>query len=179
MDNPRPEKVAIVDDLKKRLAESSAVLISEYRGLKVSELEALRRDLRAKGAEIKVFKNTLVRIAAREGGHEVIEPLLEGPTALTFVSDDAAVVAKSLREFARTQPALVIKGGLLGGKRLGVEETLALADLPSREVLLARLAGGFAAPLQSFAGLVKALPQNFAYALSALVEKRQGDSSTE
>jgi large subunit ribosomal protein L10 len=177
MENPRPEKVAIVDELKRRLGESSAVLISEYRGLKVSELEALRKELRSKGAEIKVFKNTLVRIAARESGHEVIEPLLEGPTALTFVSDDAAVIAKSLREFARTQPALVIKGGLLGGKRLGVDETLALADLPSRDVLLSKIAGGFAAPLQNFAGLVKALPQNMAYALAALVEKRQGDST--
>lgn len=177
MEHPRPAKVAIVGDLKSRLAQSTAVLVSEYRGLKVAELEELRKDLKSKGAEIKIFKNTLVRIAARESGNEVMEPLLEGPTALTFVSNDVAVIAKSLRDFARTRPALVIKGGLLSGKRLGVTETLALADLPSREVLLARLAGGFAAPMQNLAGLLNALPQNFAYALSALAAKRDVEAS--
>ena len=172
MENPRPEKVVIVDELKERLQGSSAVLVAEYRGLKVSELEELRRELRSKDAEIKVFKNTLVRIAARESGNEVMEPLLEGPTALTFVHGDAAVAAKSLREFSKTRPALVIKGGVLSGRRIDANETLALAELPPREVLLARLAGGIAAPMQNFAQLLKAVPQSLAYGLSALVAKK-------
>ncbi len=173
MEQPRPEKVAIVEELKNRFGDSAAVLVTEYRGLKVAELEELRRELRSKGAEIKIFKNTLVRIAASQSGNSVVEPLLEGPTALTFVKNDPAAIAKSLREFAKTRPALILKGGLMGGKRLGVEETLALADLPSREVLLAQFAGALAAPMQKFAGLLKALPQNFAYALQALVEKNE------
>lgn len=172
MEQPRPEKVAIVEELKERFDSSAAVLVTEYRGLKVSELEELRRELKAKGADIKVFKNTLVRIAASQSGNSVVEPLLEGPTALTFVKDDPAAIAKSLREFAKAKPALVLKGGLMGGKKLGVEETLALADLPSREVLLAQFAGALSAPMQKFASLLKAVPQNFAYALQALIDSK-------
>lgn len=177
MDNPRPEKVAIVNELKDRLGSSAAVLVSEYRGLKVSELEKLRKELRSKGSEIKIFKNTLVRIAVRESGNEAMESLLGGPTALTFVQSDAAEAAKTLREFSKTYPALVIKGGLLSGKKLNSDETLALADLPSRDVLLARFAGLLASPMQSFASLLKAVPQSFAYALSALVEKKSSEDN--
>ena len=170
MENPRPEKVAVVDEVKDRLNASSAALLTEYRGLSVGQLAQLRRQLREAGGEMKVYKNTLVRFAARDLGLE-IEELLTGPTAIAFVDGDPVNVAKALRDFARTNPALVVKGGLLGEKALSAAETTALADVEPREVLLARLAGGIAAPMQQFAGLLQALPRNFAYGLSALIEK--------
>ena len=173
MDNPRPEKVAVVDEVKERLDSSSAAILTEYRGLTVAEIATLRRALTAAGGDYKIYKNTLVRFAARDKGLE-IEDLLVGPTAIAFVDGDAAAVAKALRDFARTNPNLVVKGGLLGTGVLSAAETTALADLPSRDVLLARIAGGLAAPMQQFAGLLQALPRNMAYGLKALIEKGGG-----
>jgi large subunit ribosomal protein L10 len=177
MENPRPEKVAVVDEVRERFTSSSAALLTEYRGLDVSALGELRRALRDAGGEYKVYKNTLVRFAAREAGLE-IEELLTGPTAIAFVVErpdgapaDAVLVAKALRDFARTYPALVVKGGIMDDRSLSADDAKALADVEPREVLLARLAGGLAAPMQQFAGLLQALPRNFAYGLSALIEK--------
>lgn len=174
MDNPRPEKVAAVEQVRSRLAEADAVIVTEYRGLKVKDLEALRRSLAPLGGEYRVYKNTLARIAAAQAGTDGFSELLVGPTGLAFVKGDAAAVAKALREFARTNPALVIKGGLLGRSVLSPEATASLADLPSREQLLASLAGALAAPLQGFAGALAALPRNFAYGLAALRDQRAG-----
>ncbi|HZT66546.1 MAG TPA: 50S ribosomal protein L10 [Acidimicrobiales bacterium] len=174
MDNPRPEKVAVVDEVSERLRSTSGAILTEYRGLKVGELAQLRRALREVGGEYKVYKNTLVRFAVRDLGLAELEELLTGPTAVAFVDGDAAAVAKALRDFSRTNPALVVKGGLLGGKILSAERTSALAELPSREVLLARFAGGLAAPLQQLAGLIAALPRNFAYGLKALIDQGGG-----
>jgi large subunit ribosomal protein L10 len=171
LENPRPEKVAVVTEVRERFDSADAALLTEYRGLSVTELAALRRSLRESGAEYKVYKNTLVRRAANDAGITELETLLVGPTAIAFVNGDAAVAAKALKDFARTAPALVIKGGLLGKRLLSPQDASALAELPSREVLLARLAGGLAAPMQKFAGLLQALPRNFAYGLSALIEK--------
>jgi len=171
---PRPEKVAVVDEVKLRLAESSAAILTEYRGLSMARMAELRRLLSAAGGEYKVYKNTLVRRAANESGLGVVEPLLEGPTAVAFVTGDVAAVAKVLRDFARTNPNLIVKGGLVGTSLLDARSTTALAELPSREVLLAQLAGALAAPMQRFAGLLKAVPQSFAYGLSALIEARGG-----
>lgn len=168
---PRPEKVAVVNEVRARLESSSAAILAEYRGLKVKDMQALRRSLRDAGGEIKVYKNTLVRFAAREAGLDELEALLEGPTAIAFVHKDAAAVAKALRDFARTNPALVVKGGVLGDKVLSPSDATALAELPSREVLLARIAGAFAAPMVQFAGLLQALPRNFAYGLKALIDQ--------
>jgi large subunit ribosomal protein L10 len=172
MDNPRPEKVAVVAEVRERFVDSDAVILTEYRGLKVKELATLRRSLTPSGGDYKVYKNTLVRFAARDAGLEGLESLLEGPTGVAFVKGDAAAVAKTLRDFSRTQPLLVIKGGVLGNKVLTVAETTALAELPSREVLLSRFAGALAAPLQQMAGLLQALPRNFAYGLKALVDQK-------
>ena len=172
MADPRPEKVAVVDDVRARLDKADAVIVTEYRGLKVKDLAALRNSLAPLGGEYRIFKNTLARIAAGPSVPEAFAGLLTGPTALTFVAGDAAAVTKALRDFARANPLMVIKGGLLGRSVLGAEETVALADLPSREVLLARLAGGLAAPLQNLAGLLAALPRNFAYGLAALRDQR-------
>ena len=186
MENPRPEKVAVVDEVRERLRSSSAVILTEYRGLKVKDLSTLRRTLRSSGGDYKVYKNTLVRFAVQDLELSGLEELLTGPTAIAFVGDgpdgrpgDAVGVAKALRDFARTNPALVVKGGVLGESILTARDATALADIPPREVLLARLAGGFAAPLQQLAGLLAAIPRNFAYGLKALVDQRGGAGEAE
>ncbi|MCU1454974.1 MAG: ribosomal protein [Acidimicrobiales bacterium] len=170
MENPRPEKVAVVDEVRAKLEAADATVLTEYRGLNVAATAQLRRSLREAGGEYKVYKNTLVRFAARDLGLE-IEHLLTGPTAIAFVEGDPVLVAKALRDFARTNPNLVIKGGLLGDKPLAEADIRALADVEPREVLLAKLAGAMAAPMQQFASLLSALPRNFAYGLKALIEQ--------
>jgi large subunit ribosomal protein L10 len=180
MENPRPEKVAVVDEVRERFGAADAALLTEYRGLDVTALAQLRRALRDAGGEYKIYKNTLVRLAAREAGLE-IEDMLLGPTAIAFVGErpdgapaDAVLVAKALRDFARGNPALVVKGGVMDDRALTAADAKALADIEPREVLLARFAGALAAPMQQFAGLLQALPRNFAYGLSALIEKQGG-----
>ena len=170
MENPRPEKVAVVDEVRERFTAADAALLTEYRGMTMASLSTLRRQLRPAGGEYKVYKNTLVRFAAHDLGLEDLDSLLTGPTAITFVKGDAAAVAKTLREFAKTNPNLIVKGGVLGTKVLSASDVGALADLPSREVLLAKLAGALQAPLVKTAGLLQALPRNFAYGLKALID---------
>jgi large subunit ribosomal protein L10 len=172
MDNPRPEKVATVDEIAAKLTDAPAVFLTEYRGLTVSAMATLRGALRDAGAEHKVYKNTLARFAAAKAGLDSLQELLVGPTALTFTGQDSVAAAKALRDVARTHPALVIKGGALGTNVLSAADVTALADLPSREELLARLAGALQAPLAKTAGLLAALPRNFAYGLSALIERQ-------
>ena len=173
---PRPEKVAVVEEVRERLEGADAAILTDYRGLKVGDLAALRRQLRTAGADYKIFKNTLVRRATADTDRSVIDPLLEGPTAIAFVRDDVAAAAKVLRDFGRIHPQLVVKGGLLGSKLLDARDAAVLADLPSRDALLAQLAGALAAPMQRLAGLLQALPRDFAYGLSALVAKRREES---
>ena len=172
MDNPRPEKVAVVAEVRDRLSSSSAALLTEYRGLKVAELARLRQAVREAGGEYKVYKNTLARLAVRDLGLVELEELLEGPTAIAFVDGDAVMVAKSLRDFARTSPNLVIKGGLLGSAMLSATDASALADVAPRDVILGQLAGALMAPLQQLAGLMAALPRNLAYGLQSLIDSR-------
>ena len=171
---PRAEKVAVVDEVRERVARSAAVLVTEYRGLSVTGIGKLRTNVRSAGGDYKVYKNTLVRIATADLDVDGLHDLLTGPTALAFVESDTVAVAKALRDFAKDNPVLVIKGGLLGGSLLGVEQVTALADLPSREELLARIAGGMAAPTQKFASLLYATMARFAYAVSALLDERGG-----
>jgi len=172
MDNPRPEKVAVVDEVRQRFSDSDAVLLTEYRGINVGDLAALRRALREAGGEYKVYKNTLVRFAARELGLDLDEQLT-GPTAIAFVptgsGGDPVAVAKALREFAKGNPNLVVKGGVLGEKLLSAADAKALAEVAPREELLAKLAGLMAAPMVQFAGLLQAVPRDFAYGLQALI----------
>jgi len=176
VENPRPEKVAVVAEVTARLQRAEAAVLTEYRGLNVSATADLRNALRAAGGDYKIYKNTLVRRAAAQLELTELDPMLVGPTAIAFVEGDAVAVAKSLRDFARTNANLTIKGGLLGTKVLTAADTTALADVAPRDVLLAQLAGALAAPLQKMAGLLQALPRNFAYGLSALVEKRQSEA---
>jgi len=171
---PRAEKVAVVEEVRTRLSAAGAAILTEYRGLKVAELEVLRRSLREAGGEYKIYKNTLVRFATRELGLDGVEGLLEGPTAIAFADADVPAVAKALRDFSRTNPLLVVKGGVMGTSVLTAQDATALADIPSRDVLLARLAGLMAAPLQQFASLLQALPRNLAYGLQALIDQRGG-----
>ncbi|MGH9182147.1 MAG: 50S ribosomal protein L10, partial [Acidimicrobiales bacterium] len=175
MDNPRPEKVAVVAEVRERLSGAEAAILTEYRGLGVKDLASLRRSLRDAGGDYRIYKNTLVRFAARDLGLDGLEALLVGPTAIAFVDRDAVAVAKALRDFAKTHPALVVKGGLLGDRTLSAADAGALAEVPPREVLLARLAGSLAAPMVQFAGLLQALPRNFAYGLKALLDIRSAD----
>ena len=179
MDNPRPEKVAVVTEVRERLSSAQAALLTEYRGLTVKDLSALRRSLAGAGATVGIYKNTLVRFAARDLGIPDLEPMLTGPTAITFVDGDAAAAAKALRDFARTNPLLVVKGGLLGTKVVDAGAAKALADLPSREVLLSQIAGLFQAPLQQMANLLEAVPRSFAYGLMALIDSQGGVPATD
>ncbi len=169
---PRPDKVAIVEVITAKLNDSVAVFVSEYRGMSVGQLAELRAPLRAAGAEHKVYKNTLARIAATDAGYDSLHELLLGPTALTFVAGDSVAAAKALIDQSKVNPLLVIKGGVLGTSAMSADDVKALASLPSREELLARLAGALQAPLVKTAGLLQALPRNFAYGLSALVDQK-------
>lgn len=169
MDNPRPDKVAVVTEVGERFDAAEAAVLTEYRGLDVAALAELRAAMRAAGGTYKVYKNTLVRLAAQERGLD-IDSMLTGPTAIAFVDGDAAGVAKALRDYARTSPALVVKGGLLGAVVLGPDDIRTLADLPSRDQLLSEIAGLFAAPMQQFASLLDAVPRSFSYALGALID---------
>lgn len=173
MDNPRADKVAIVDEIAGKLERASAVFVTEYRGMTVTGLATLRGSLREAGATHKVYKNTLARLAAAKVGISGLDELLVGPTALTFADTDSVSTAKALRDAARANPLLVIKGGVLGESVVGEADVKALADLPSREELLARFAGALQAPLVKTAGLLQALPRNFAYGLAALIDKQQ------
>jgi large subunit ribosomal protein L10 len=174
MENPRAEKVAVVEEVKSRLSDAEAAVLTDYRGIDVPGMATLRNALREAGAEYQIYKNTLVRFAAQDLDLE-IEEMLVGPTAIAFVrrdsNGDPVLMAKALREFAKTNPNLEVKGGILDDRPLTAEDVDQLAQVAPREELLARLAGGLAAPMVQFAGLLQALPRNFAYGLQALIEK--------
>jgi large subunit ribosomal protein L10 len=174
MENPRPEKVAVVNEVRERLDGAQAAILTEYRGLTVREMAALRQALAAAGGDYKVYKNTLVKLAIAGGRHEPLDALLQGPTAIAFVSGEVSAVAKALRDYARANPSLIVKGGLHGEGFLSAQDLGILADLPPRDVLLARIAGALAAPMQQLAGLIQAIPQSLAYGLSALLDQLGG-----
>ena len=176
MDNPRPEKVAVVDEVRERMQAADGALLTEYRGLTVAELAELRRELTAAGGDYKIYKNTLVRLAVADTAGAGMTDLLTGPTAIAFVEGDVSAVAKALRDFARANPNLIVKGGVVGSTIMSAADIDVLAELPSRETLLAQFAGALSAPLQQLAGLVQALPRNLAYGISALLEQRQAEA---
>jgi len=163
----RPDKAASVADLKEQFTSSSAVVLTEYRGLKVKDLKELRRSLGA-DATYAVAKNTLTTIAAREAGIEGLDETLSGPTAIAFINGDVAHVAKGLRDFAKAHPALIIKAGVMDGRVLDAAAVAKLADLESREVLLAKLAGALQANLSRAVYLIAAPLSKAARVLGAL-----------
>ena len=185
MGEPRPEKIAVVAEVQEKFSNAEAVILTEYRGLDVTDMAVLRAAMKQAGGEYKVYKNTLVRVAAKELNLE-IEELLVGPTAIAFTgirpdgsSGDPVSIAKVLTNFSKDHKDLIIKGGVLEGALLSTEEITALSKIAPREELLARLAGGMAAPLREFASLLNAIPQNFAYALSALIEAGGAGTGTD
>ena len=165
----RSDKVAAVAELANKFSSSAGVVLTEYRGLSVKALKELRRSL-GEDASYSVSKNTLTTIAAREAGIDAIEEHLAGPTAIAFIDGDPVVVAKGLRDFARTNPQLVIKGGVLDGKFMTSDEVRKLADLESREVLLGKVAGALQGVLQQAVSLVSA-PLSQAARLFAALEQ--------
>jgi large subunit ribosomal protein L10 len=174
MSKVRPEKVATVDEVSSRVEGTTTAVVTEYRGMTVAEISALRRQLRTLGADYKVFKNTLVKRAIVGTPVEPLSEFLAGPTAIAFVDGDISAVAKALKNFSKETPKLIVKGGVLDGKSLSDKDLNALADLPSREVMLSQLAGLIASPMRTFASLLKAVPTNFAYGLSALIDSKGG-----
>ncbi len=175
MENPRPEKVAVVAEVTEKLTASDAALLTEYRGMSVKAMSELRRTLKSAGGEYKVYKNTLMRFAAHNAGIEDSDGMLTGSTAIAFVKGDVAAAAKALRDYAKINQALVIKGGVLAGKVISAEDVTALADLPPREVVLSQIAGLFQAPLSQMASLLEAVPRTFAYGIQALIDKNGGE----
>ncbi len=175
----RPDKAASVAELTEQFRSSGAAVLTEYRGLTVAQLKELRRSLGGH-ASYAVVKNTLTKIAARQAGVPQFDDMLEGPSAIAFVTGDPVEAAKGLRDFAKAHPLLVIKGGILDGKPLSAEEIRKLADLESREVLLARLAGAMKAPLQGAVSLFAAPLAQAARAFDALRVKVEatGEGST-
>ena len=169
---PRADKVATVAAIAGKLDSSLAVFVTEYRGLTVGQLADIRNALRPSDAEVVVYKNTLARLAIVDTDFAALDEYLVGPTALTFVKGDVAAAAKAIRDSSKTLPALVVKGGVLGGNALSAADVTALAELPSREQLLAQLAGALQAPLVKTARLLQAVPAKFAYGLQALIEKQ-------
>ena len=167
---PRPEKVQAVADIKERLDGARAVFLAEYAGLSVKEQQDLRRALRDAGSEFKVYKMTLARLAATESGRDEMLDLLVGPTGLTFVTGDAAATAKVLRDFSKDHARLIVKGALVGTELLTPERVEQLAELEPREVLLAKVAGAFKAPMAAMAGLMAAMPRNLASMIKQLAD---------
>jgi large subunit ribosomal protein L10 len=171
----RPDKAAAVAELTEQFRESSAAVLTEYRGLTMSQLTTLRRSL-GRETTYAVSKNTLTKLAAQDAGLDGLEELLSGPTAIAFVKGDPVEAAKGLRDFAKTHPLLVIKGGVLDGKALTADEIKKLADLESREVLLAKLAGAMKANLSKAAATFQAPLTQMARLALALQEKKAADA---
>jgi large subunit ribosomal protein L10 len=171
---PNTEKVSAVAEIVEHFTESSATVITEYRGLTVKQLSQLRRNL-GQDTTYAVLKNTLTKRAAEEAGVAIDDSLLVGPTAIAFVKGDPVEAAKGLRDFAKTNPLLVIKGGVLDGKSLSAAEVNKIADLESREVLLAKVAGALKALPSRAAGLFQAPLSQVARLAKALEEKTPGE----
>lgn len=173
----KPEKIDAVAEITNRFRGSSAAVLTEYRGLTVAQLTTLRRSLGA-GSTYAVVKNTLTKRAAHDAGLPGLDDLLTGPTAIAFVAGDPVTAAKGLRDFARANPLLIIKGGVLDGAPMSAGQFTQLADLESREVLLARLAGAMKGNLSKAVGLFQAPLSQVARLAAALADKRAAEAST-
>jgi large subunit ribosomal protein L10 len=169
---PRPEKVQAVADIKERLEGAEAVFLTEYRGLTVKAVQALRRSLRESGAEYKVVKMTLAQLAAGEAGVEGLNEYLVGPTAIAFAMRDPVATAKALKDFSKTNEVFVLKAGLLAGNFLTPEEVSRLADIEPRDVLLSKIAGAAKAPLAKAAGFFASFNRNAATMFNQLLDKK-------
>ncbi|MDA0565793.1 50S ribosomal protein L10 [Streptomonospora sp. S1-112] len=168
----RPDKVAAVAELKEEFESSQGAVLTEYRGLSVAQITELRRSL-GQNARFRIVKNTLSKIAATEAGlDDQVMDLFEGPSAIAFVRGDVVEAAKGLRDFSKANAPLVIKGGVIDGRAMSPEQITQLADLESREVLLAKLAGALKAKQGQAAALFQALPSKAVRLAQALADKR-------
>lgn len=169
----RREKQLAVNQLKDQIQNAKAVVLADNKGLTVAQVTKLRRELREAGVDLKVAKNTLIRIAAQELGIEGLDEYLHGPTTIAFSNADEASAAKKLRDFFAKDrdPKFVLKAGILENRVIDVNGVKALADLPSREELLASVLGGIQAPLQGVAGALNGLLAGFSYALDARIRQ--------
>jgi large subunit ribosomal protein L10 len=168
---PTAEKERTIEQAKEWYSKSSGVVFADYRGLSVKELQNLRRDLRTKGAELHVIKNTLFRIAIGGNTDQIPAGMHNGTTAFAFVFRNEPEVAKSLFDFARTSKKLIIKGGLFSGRALSDKQVQALSELPPREVLIAQVIGAIAAPLTTLIGTVEALYADPIRVIGAVADK--------
>src|SRR5215207_2357222 len=177
----RAQKEQTVNDLADKLSRSQLVIVTDYRGLTVTEMSALRGRLRQAGAEYQVAKNTLTRFAAQQAGKDGLVDDLTGPSAIAFGFEDPAALAKSLQEYlraARTSP-LVVKGGILGDRRVTADEIGRIAELPSREVVLGETLGSVVAPLTSFLMVINAPLQNVLGIIDARIRQLEEAGSTQ
>ena len=172
----KPEKVSAVAEITEQFKGSTAAVVTEYRGLSVGDISTLRRAL-GEGATYSVAKNTLVKRAAVEAGVEGLDDLFVGPTAIAFIKGEPVDAAKALKNFAKDNKALVIKGGYMDGRALSIAEVEAIADLETREVLLAKLAGAMKGNLAKAAGLFNQPASQVARLAAALQEKKEGEEA--
>lgn len=175
---PTPKKVETVAELTDALQRSKLTIVSDYRGLTVADLQTLRSQLRPHNAEVRVAKNTLTTIAARQTNMEALEPALKGPTALVTAYDDPVQPARIVSDFARTSRILHIRAGMLEGSMIGTADIEALASLPSREVLVGRVVGGLSGPLYGIVGVLAGPIRALQYVLQAR-SAQLGDAPTE
>ena len=168
----KENKEQIVADVSALLSSSQATFLADYRGLNVEKTNQLRSELRAVGVDYRVVKNTLMRLAAKGTDAECLDAILAGPTAVAFVMGDPAASAKVLSEFAKSSKTFELKGGVLGNKLLSVQQIQALAELPSREVLLAQVLRCINAPATNFVGVLAAVPRSLVQVLAAIQEQK-------
>jgi large subunit ribosomal protein L10 len=169
---PTEAKRETVAALKEELSGSTTLIVSEYRGLKVSEIADIRRSLRKQDVSYRVVKNRLMRIAANESGNDALAPFLEGPSAIAFGSGDEATIAKAVLDATRAYKIVKVKGGVLSGRAIDASGVTRLATLPSREMLLSQIAGAIAAPMATVAGLFDAPLRDIAGGIDALIKQR-------
>lgn len=162
------EKQATVAEIKEKLENAKGAVLADYRGLNVADATQLRRTLREAGIEFRVLKNTMTRIAAHEAGIEGLDTYLEGPTAIAFGFNDLVAPAKILTTFAKDNKSLVIKAGIVEGKVVDEQGVKALADLPPREVLIAKMLGSMQAPISGMVNVLQGNIRNLVYALEAV-----------
>jgi large subunit ribosomal protein L10 len=172
----KESKQQVIADLHDRLKRAQAVFLTDFRGMNVGKATDLRNELRKSGVEYKVVKNTLLELASRDTDKTSLVPHFKGPTAVALTYTDPVAAAKVLSRFAKEQQAVFkLKAGVLSGKPMTVQDIQALADLPSREVLLAKLLGTLQAPTASFVGVLAAVPGSFVRALSAIRQQKEGN----
>jgi len=169
----KQSKEALVAEFAEKVKAAKAAFLADYRGLDVEQANDLRNKLRAAGVEYRVIKNTLLRLASKDTGVECLDEFMNGPTAIALVMEDPVAPAKALIEFAKQNNVFELKAGALDGKLLAVNDIKALAELPSREELIAKMLGSMSAPATNFVGVLAAVPRSFVQVLAAIKDQKE------